>query len=223
MRLTHGRITLELHQLAQRSGPALLLLHALGGSSADWSAPSGALGEPTATWPGSVYALDFCGHGRSQRLTGGGYYPELLLGDADAALAHMGRGVIAGAGVGAYVSLLLAGTRTNLVPAALLLPGAGLDGGGASPDFTNKFPEFLMSRTAGADQHDPLAGALDLFVRPIDYAEAFARAARHLLLWEDGAQRPPWWEAARRSPSALALDGDARSAFRHLSEMATGD
>src|SRR5262249_24458560 len=86
MRLTHGRITLELHQLAQASGPTVLLLHALGGSSADWSAPSGAaLGEPTATWPGSIYALDFCGHGRSQRLTGGGYYPELLLGDADVA------------------------------------------------------------------------------------------------------------------------------------------
>ena len=36
MRIKHGRVTLELHELARRDGPALLLLHALFGSSADW-------------------------------------------------------------------------------------------------------------------------------------------------------------------------------------------
>ena len=43
MRLRHARIELELHELSRRDGPALLLLHALGGSSADWSEARGAV------------------------------------------------------------------------------------------------------------------------------------------------------------------------------------
>src|SRR5262249_3278934 len=94
MRITHGRIELELHELARRDGPRLLLLHTCSGSSEDW-------GEAPAAWPGSVYALDFTGHGRSDWLVGGGYYPELLAADADVALTHTGPVVIAGAGLGA--------------------------------------------------------------------------------------------------------------------------
>ena len=128
MRVTHARTALELHELSQRDGPALLLLHALGGSSADWS-------EVPALWPGRVYALDFSGHGRSEWVRGGVYLPELLAGDADTAIAEVGAAAIAGAGIGAYVALLLAGGRRASVPAALLLPGRGLEGGGAAPDF----------------------------------------------------------------------------------------
>ena len=51
MRIKHGRVSLELHEVAQRPGSALLLLHALFGSSQDW-------GETPAAWPGAVYALD---------------------------------------------------------------------------------------------------------------------------------------------------------------------
>src|SRR5262245_30656056 len=123
MRLQHARTALELHELSGRNGPALLLLHALGGSGSDWS-------EVPALWPGRVYALDFCGHGRSEWMSGGVYLPEILIGDADVALAHIGVAAIAGAGIGAYAAALLAGGRRKHVPAALLLPGHGLDGGG---------------------------------------------------------------------------------------------
>ncbi len=242
MRITHGRITLELHELAKRSGPTLLLLHALGGSSEDW-------GETPATWAGSVFALDFCGHGRSDWLAGGAYYPELLLGDADAALAAVGDAAVAGAGLGAYLALLLAGARPELVHGALLLPGCGLAGGGPQPDFDREVSPLLISgeqgsapRTSSASRTwppvdsrpsndapstspscDPLVHALDLIVRPVDYAETFARAARALMLVEDGEPRPPWWAAARLSPAAEALTADLQCAFSRLAQHAAGE
>jgi pimeloyl-ACP methyl ester carboxylesterase len=216
MRITHGRIALELHELARREGPSLLLLHALFGNSEDW-------GEAPAAWPGRVYALDFSGHGRSDWLTGGSYYPELLAADVDAVLVHTGPALIAGDGLGAYVALLVAGARPDLVPAALLLPGAGLEGGGALPDFERDFPdvEAWMQQTAVVGRCDPLVRMLDLLVRPADYAEAFARAARRLLLVEDGPPRPPWWEAARRSPSAEQLEPSMSDAFARLAQLAS--
>jgi len=213
MQITHGRITLALHELARTDGPSLLLLHALHGSSDDW-------GEIFAAWPGSVYALDFAGHGRSQWLSGGAYYPELLLGDADAALAHIGPAAIVGAGLGAYVALLVAGARPDSVPAALLLPGDGLHGGGPLPDFTRD-----VSFVAQADPltaYDPLVSGLEKFARPPDYAETFARAAQRLLLFEDGEARPPWWEITRTSPSAETVAGDLSSSLTRLAAAITG-
>lgn len=208
MRIKHGRVSLELHQLARREGPALLLLHGLYGSSADW-------GEVPGSWSGPVWALDFAGHGHSESIAGGAYYPELLVGDADAALAHIGRAALAGAGVGAYVALLLAGARRDTVPAALLLPGAGLAGGGALPDFQRAFPQLeVTARPPGAC--DPLVCTLEGDVRPVDYAESFARAARRILLIEDGELRPAWWEAARRSPTAETVATDLPTALARL-------
>ena len=208
MRIKHGRVTLALHELSRRDGPALLLLHALFGSSADW-------GEAPAPWPGPVFALDFAGHGDSESVVGGAYYPEMLAGDADAALAHIGVAAIAGAGVGAYVALLLSGARRDSVPAALLLPGVGLEGGGALPDWTRGFPRLdVGARPPGAC--DPMVRALECDVRPIDYAAAFAGAARGLLLAEEGQPRPPWWDAVRCSPSAEIVGGELPAALRQL-------
>ncbi len=215
MRIKHGRVTLELHELAHRSGVPVLCLHALYGTSADW-------GEAAATWPGAVFALDFAGHGHSESIVGGAYYPELLVGDADAVLAYIGGAAIAGAGLGAYVALLLAGARREAVPGALLLPGAGLAGGGALPDFQREFPSFTMAeREAGG--WDPMVHTLDRDVRPVEYAEPFARAARRLLLVEDGTPRPPWWEAARRSPSAEVIHTDVPAALQYLSATLATD
>jgi len=215
MRITHGRIQLELHERARRDGPVLLLLHALFGSSADW-------GDTAAVWPGPVYALDFCGHGASDWLSGAAYYPEMLVADADAALQHIGRAALAGAGLGAYVALLLAGVRGTQVSAALLLPGAGLTGAGPSPDFDVDFPDPAV---AGADEPvahraDPMVRLLDAFVRPPTYVEPLAHAARRLLLLEDDTPRPPWWDTARRSPTATTLRGDVCSALQHLARAA---
>jgi pimeloyl-ACP methyl ester carboxylesterase len=213
MRLQHARTALELHELSHRDGTPLLLLHALGGSSLDWS-------EAPALWPGRVYALDFSGHGRSAWIRGGVYMPEILAGDADAALAHIGPAVIAGAGIGAYVALLLAGGRRAQVAAALLLPGRGLDGGGALPDFDRDVLTLVTPAASPAlpPGCDPLCCALQMDARPPDYAAHFAGGARRLLMLEDGGARPPWWERARQAPAARPISGDVRSAFAQLAE-----
>jgi pimeloyl-ACP methyl ester carboxylesterase len=208
MRITHGRMTLELHELARRAGLPLLLLHSLGGSSADW-------GEAPATWPGPVFALDFAGHGHSEWVVGGAYCPEMLAGDADAALAHIGTAAIVGAGLGAYVALLLAAARSAAVPAVLLLPGPGLAGGGPHPDHGRKFPELMVvDRRPGIA--DPMVRTLEHDVRPVDYAEAFARVATRILLGEDLQVRPPWWDAVRRAPAAEGIGVDLASALARL-------
>ncbi len=215
MRLQHARVSLELHELSARQGPVLLLLHALYGSASDWI-------EITAAWTGPVYALDFCGHGRSDWLLAGGYTPELLVGDADCALARIGTASVVGAGVGAYVALLLAGARPHLVPAALLLPGAGLAGGGVLPDFVNpraRFTEFPTQSPNSRSGIDPLLAALEQDVRPPDYVEPFARAARRLLLVEDVATPPPWWQTAHTSPQAEVVRADLKSGLARLATM----
>lgn len=211
MRLQHARTALELHELSHRDGPALLLLHALGGSSVDWS-------EAPALWPGRVYALDFSGHGRSAWIRGGVYMPEILAGDADAALAGIGPAAIAGAGIGAYVALLVAGGRREQVSAALLLPGRGLAGGGALPDFDRDLLTLVTPSTSSPlpPGCDPLCCALQMDVRPPDYVAHFSGAARRLLMLEDGGARPPWWERARQAPASRAISGDVRSAFGQL-------
>ncbi|MEO8603428.1 MAG: alpha/beta hydrolase [bacterium] len=207
MRLRHARVELELHVLSERDGPALLLLHQLGGSSADW-------GEVPALWPGRVFGLDFSGHGASQGMRGGVYQPELLAGDADAALAEIGPAALAGAGIGAYVTLLLAGGRADLVPAALLLSGRGLDGGGAQPNWDISSLAGLdpAAHTPLPDGCDPRCCVLETDPRPPDYAAHFGRAARRLLRFEDGTSRPPWWAAA----GGEAVSGTITDALRHL-------
>lgn len=213
MRIRSGRVELEVHELASRSGPGLLLLHALYGRSDDW-------GEAPAAWPGAVYALDFPGHGHSEWVTGGAYTPEILAADVDGALAKTGATVLAGAGLGAYVALLAAGARRDLVSAALLLPGAGLGGGGALPDFGRDVDHPLAGKPT-PPSHDPLVQFLDRDTRPVDYTQQFAAATRRLLLVEDGLPRPPWWEAARDLPTAVVLDADVRTAFGRLAVAVT--
>ena len=211
VRLRNARVGLALHRLgapgsapatgegrstAGRAGPAappLLLLHALGGRARDWAALA-----PDRTWPGAVWALDFAGHGASDRLTGGFYSPELFASDADAALARIGAPlVVVGAGIGAYAGLLLAGARHDEVIALGLLPGAGLDGGGTRPSW-NELQRALspVSSAAGrvtrpTEGFDPRAAAADDAARPPAYARSYLeRVERTVLACE---QLPRWW------------------------------
>jgi pimeloyl-ACP methyl ester carboxylesterase len=208
--LQHARVSIALHPLREASGPALLCLHAVGGSARDFHAAA-------SLWPGPVFALDFCGHGGSGRLRGGAYHPELLAGDADVALAKIGPARIAGCGIGAYVALLLAGARPDLVSAALLLPGAGLAGGGAVPPEDDPIERWtdLGGAPAGCD---PAVRRLERDPRPADYAADFARAAKRLLLAEGDFPQPPWWQAVRAVASAAPAPGDLAGGLRRLAE-----
>jgi pimeloyl-ACP methyl ester carboxylesterase len=200
----HGRIELALQRLrgAAGSSPAgsrpLLLLHELGGS-----APT-AVPPEAAGWPGEVWALDFCGHGRSQVPAGGGYTAEFCMADADVALAALGEATVVGWGLGAYVALLIAGARPSLVKGAVLCDGRGLAGGGPQGGSFLLRPEF-----ADPGPPDPFALAeLSNDARPPGYAQLFARQAAHLSgveapLAVAARERPVWLREILSSPGVV--------------------
>ena len=224
MELQSGRAKLRLRELAGGDGPALLILHGLGGGADDWAATD-------FPWQGSVHALDFSGHGLSGWVHGGGYTPELLAADADAALGVIGDANLVGFGLGAYVALLLAAGRKDRVGGALLLAGPGLDGGGTEPEFNAEFEVVPTAPKARSLRQTPAVDAaararLGLDMRPVDYAQQFAAAARCLLLCEDGRHRPPWWRAVAEVPGVKRLQNSTLAAslkrFRALIDALPG-
>ncbi|MFM2077915.1 MAG: hypothetical protein RJA49_1805 [Actinomycetota bacterium] len=188
--LTHNRVQLALHELRAGDGVPLLLLHGLGEQSPSavpaWAMP----------WTGPVCALDFTGHGASTVPAGGGYSAEILLADADIALAHLGSATVVGRGLGGYIALMLAGARPTLVRGAVVCDGPGLWGGPSGPT-SSSYITLEDVRTTP----DPYALVeLSRDLRPRDYAALFARLAlEHSGLDEPitvAAQvRPPWLEA----------------------------
>ena len=199
--LRHVRVDLALHQLSDAAGRPLLLLHGLGEHS------PGAVPEWAAVWPGPVHALDFTGHGDSSIPAGGGYTAEVLMGDADAALAHLGAATVLGRGLGAYIALLIAGARPDLVRGAILADGPGLAGGGPVPGS----PTVLRLDRTTPTPPDPFALAeLARDVRPPDYAAAFVfQAVNRSELAEPIAvsaqSRPEWLRAVVDSPGVRVL------------------
>lgn len=188
--LTHNKVRLALHELrASDAGRPLLLLHGLGESSFDhvpvWA----------HNWPGAVHALDFTGHGGSTVPLGGGYAAEILLADADVALAALGECTVVGRGLGAYVALLLAGARPSLVRGAVLCDGPGLAGGAVAPTSQSFF--VLPAAQRAPDPYALFELSRDL--RPPDYATTFVRLAL-----EGSAMREPIAVAAIVRPPWLA-------------------
>jgi pimeloyl-ACP methyl ester carboxylesterase len=189
--LQHNRIKLALHALRAGPGRTLLLLHGLGERS------PAAVPQELAAWPGPVYALDFTGHGASTVPRGGGYTCELLMADADAALARLGEATILGRGVGAYVALLIAGGRPTKVRGAILCDGPGLAGGGAGS--TSAWIPFVdPSQAAPPDPFALVELATD--IRPPDYAAIFARQAAQFAglprpISVCACERPEWLAA----------------------------
>jgi pimeloyl-ACP methyl ester carboxylesterase len=188
--LTHNKVQLALHELRAPPAPTarpLLLLHGLGERSI------GAVPAWAASWPGAVHALDFTGHGSSTVPRGGGYSAELLLADADTAVAELGEVTIVGRGIGAYIALMLAGARPTQVRGALLCDGPGLAGGAIGPT-----SQSFVTLPPTARPPDPYAlFELSRDLRPPDYATLFARlAVEHSGLEEPIAVaavvRPPW-------------------------------
>lgn len=200
-RLRHGRIELSLRRLtpaSRRQDGPLLLLHELGGSAA------GAPPVEVAGWGGEIWGLDFTGHGLSTVPHGGGYTAELLMADADVALAALGGATVIGWGLGAYVALLVAGARPELVRGAVLCDGQGLDGGGPEGGSFHLEPRFTS-----AGPPDPFALAeLSHDARPPGYANLFARQAFHLSSRTDpiavaAGGRPPWLAAILEHPGVV--------------------
>jgi pimeloyl-ACP methyl ester carboxylesterase len=198
--LRHNKVHLALHPLrsaatAGSDRPPLLLLHGLG-EQTPAEVPAGAAG-----WPGPIWGLDFTGHGASTIPRGGGYTCELLMADADIALAHLGGATLFGRGLGGYVAVLVAGARPALVRGAVVADGPGLDGG--EPPTAGP-PRADLTRIGGTvgdgAARPPDAYALQELasdVRSPEYAAGYAREAT------DGSgldpaivvccrARPPW-------------------------------
>jgi pimeloyl-ACP methyl ester carboxylesterase len=188
--LRHNKVDLALHRLAAGDGTPLLLLHGLGEASPT-KVPAWA-----TDWPGPVVALDFTGHGHSTIPRGGGYSAEILLADADVALAELGTATIVGRGLGAYIALMLAGARPQAVRGTVLRDGPGLSGGPTGPT-SQSFVELQPS----AHAPDPYAlFELSRDLRPPDYATLFVRMAVEASGLDDpiavtAVVRPPWLKA----------------------------
>jgi len=189
--LLHNRVELALHELRASDGPRLLILHGLGEQSPS-DVPAWA-----ATWPGGIWALDFTGHGASTIPNGGGYTAEVLMGDADAALEHLGPSTVLGRGLGGYVALLIAGARYDVVRGAIITDGPGLFGGPSGPTS----PALVAVPPGVTGPPDPFVMLeLSRDIRPPDYALSFARAAvEHsdldAPLTIAAMGRPPWLAA----------------------------
>ncbi|HUQ39604.1 MAG TPA: alpha/beta hydrolase [Acidimicrobiales bacterium] len=208
--LTHGRIALALHQLRDGDGRALLLLHELGGAS-----PSTVPDEVVA-WPGPVHALDFSGHGASGLARGGGYHPEILMADADAAIAHLGEATVVGWGLGGYVALMLAGGRPEAVRGAVIADGRGL-AGVAEPGPLQAAPPGPPATTTP----DPLAIVeMENDLRPPEYAVMFVDLATHgsgldAPISVTATERPPWLEAVLAAPGVTVAPSIGEALARY--------
>ena len=205
----HGKVRLALHELAAGEGRPLLLLHGLGEPT-----PASLPAHLDGRWPGPVLGLDFTGHGGSTVPVGGGYYCEVLMGDVDAVIAEVGPVTILGRGLGAYVGLLIAGSRPADVRGTVLADGPGMYGGSPGPSW----PAVITVEPGGPP--DPYA-LLELSrdIRPPDYATSFARQATHLSglatpLSVTAIGRPAWLAAVVEEPGVQTgpLD-DALAAY----------
>jgi pimeloyl-ACP methyl ester carboxylesterase len=188
--LRHNKIDLALHRLSDGDGTPLLLLHGLGESSPTRTPPW------AAQWPGPVVALDFTGHGNSTTPLGGGYSAEILLADADVALAELGTATVVGRGLGAYVALMLAGARPRQVRGVVLCDGPGLAGGAIRPT-----SQSFVILAPSSHQPDPYAlFEMSRDLRPPDYATLFVRMAVESSGLDEpiavaAVVRPPWLAA----------------------------
>ena len=167
------------------------------------------------SWTGSIVGLDFTGHGASTVPAGGGYTAELLLGDADAALAALvdsspdGKITVIGRGLGAYIALQLAGARAAQVHGAIMLDGPGLAGGPTGPT-----SQSFFTLPAGETAPDPYALVeLGRDLRPPDYVRSFVQLA---IAGSDVDEpiavstvfRPKWLEAVAEEHGVMTVSVD---------------
>lgn len=207
-RLPHNKIELALHRLHAGSDDCqpLLLAHGLG--EATGTTPPA----PWASWPGAIWGLDFSGHGESTVPSGGGYTCEMLASDLDIALAHIGPATLVGRGLGAYIGLMTAAARPELVRGLVLADGPGLAGGSAGPGSGTWFDPADADGTSP----DPFAMfELSTDVRPADYAMGFLR-----LVLDHSDLADPVTVTARVSPPWLAAVANEPGVLRESLEQA---
>ena len=157
-------------------------------------------------WVGSIWGLDFTGHGESTMPVGGGYSAEVLLGDVDAAINHLGTVTLIGRGLGGYIALLAAGARADAVHGAIITDGPGLTGG----TYESSVPQVARLMDQG-ETPDPYAlHELSRDVRAADYALDFvqfstARSELSEPINVAARYQPAWLEAVAAAPGVASL------------------
>lgn len=197
--LAHNRIDLALHELRPATDASvrpLLVLHGLGEESRR-------LALEHVDWAGPVYGLDFTGHGRSTVPVGGGYTCEILVGDVDAAVEHLGEVTVLGRGLGGYIALLISAARPEAVMGAVIADGPGIAGGGIQPGS----PSVAFPPPWSQGPPDPFALIeLTRDMRPPDYAQNLLHLASEnskldTVVYVTAVARPEWVEGIVNQPA----------------------
>lgn len=119
-------VQLGAHRIHYRTlgerGPAIVLVHGLGSSGADWGTLM-----PDLARAHRVYALDLLGYGRSDKPRDGDYsiaaQTELVRSFMDA--LHIGRADVIGVSMGGWIAMRLAATHRDRVTRLVLFDSAG--------------------------------------------------------------------------------------------------
>ena len=200
--LRHNRIDLALHQLRPASGndQPLLLLHGLGER-----APS-EVPIDVDSWSGSIWGLDFTGHGESTIPVGGGYSAEVLLGDVDAAINHLGTVTLIGRGLGGYIALLAAGARADAGYGAIITDGPGLTGG----TYESSVPQVARLVNVGQSPDPYALHELSRDVRAPEYALDFVKFSTDRSdlaepINVSAKYQPAWLKAVAAAPGVASL------------------
>jgi len=200
--LRHNRIDLAFHELRPAIGKdqPLLLLHGLG----ERTPPD--IPSDTDSWSGSIWGLDFTGHGDSTIPVGGGYSAEALLGDVDAAINYLGTVTVLGRGLGGYVALLAAGARADAVHGAIITDGPGLTGG----TYESSVPQAARLVNLGQSPDPYALHELSRDVRAPEYALDFVKLSTDRSdlaepINVSAKYQPAWLQAVAAAPGVAAL------------------
>jgi pimeloyl-ACP methyl ester carboxylesterase len=152
--------------------------------------------------------LDFVGHGASSIPNGGGYSAEI-----PGRRRHgvgLGEVTVAGRGLGAYIALLLAGARPELVRGSVLLDGPGTLARSSGPG--SSIPPAVDDLAVAPP--DPFALAeLSRDIRTPDYAAIWVRMALLSATVPNPiavctVNRPDWLRAVVDEPGVLDVRVD---------------
>ena len=119
-----------------------------------------------------------------------------------------------GAGIGAYVALCWR-ESPRACPGALLLPGPGLEGGGAAPDpATDTHARWADLGARSPAPTRPCGGSSET---PAPRLRRGVRAVRPATAALGGrAAPPPWWEALRACATAEPAPGELAGGLARL-------